>query len=158
MGKVLRRLAIPIIGGAIVGKLTTSHAKEDYENFIKPPYAAPKEAFGIVWPLLYTVMGISYNIVKRQRKTASSTGLHYLQLGLNYLWSLLYFKVKLRGTALIESYMLLVAVILTVHNFYQKNKFAGIILLPYVVWSSYATYLNAGNWLLNRDNPEYSNE
>lgn len=158
MIKKVARFLLPIVGGSIIGKLTTGNAKEDYEKYKQPPYAPPREAFGIVWPLLYATMGIAHNIVKSTKGEDEDTSVYYVQLGLNYLWSLMYFKYKLRGSALIESYCLLTAVILTAHSFYKKNKMAGLILLPYVCWTAFATYINAGTWLLNKDTPGFSNE
>lgn len=153
--KKFMRILLPAVGGSLVGLLTTQDAKKDYQRFKKPPYAPPKEAFGIVWPVLYVTMGVAHDLVKKTRRGSETDGVYHLQLALNYLWSLLYFRFKMRGTALIESYLLLGAVICTTLEFYKKHKVAGLILLPYVVWSSYATYLNAGNWLLNRNKAAY---
>ncbi|MBZ6527186.1 tryptophan-rich sensory protein [Aerococcaceae bacterium DSM 111021] len=158
LAKKAFQVLFPVIGGSIIGKLTTSNAKKDYKKFKQAPYSPPKEAFGIVWPLLYTTMGIAYSIVSECKDNKESKYAYYIQLGLNYLWSLLYFKFKLRGTALIESYVLLAAVIVTTVSFYKHNKLAGILLIPYVIWSAFASYLNAGNWILNRNNRKYSNE
>lgn len=64
-------IALPVIGGSIVGLLTTQTAKEDFEKYNQPLFSPPKEAFGIVWPILYTTMGIAPNyyeaIAKRYR-------------------------------------------------------------------------------------------
>lgn len=154
--KKLIQAAVPMLAGSVVGLLTTPQAKEDYQYFKKPPLSPPKEAFGIVWPLLYTAMGVSRLIIKHSKDNQVALNYFDSQLALNYLWSLLYFKLKLRGTALIESYVLLVAVVATTCKFYQKNKWAGLLLIPYLVWTAYATYLNAGNWYLNKENPQYT--
>lgn len=152
-------IAIPVIGGSLIGLLTTQNAKKDYKEFKQPAFAPPKEAFGIVWPILYTIMGIARTITKSSRKDNSKNAyLYYTQLGLNYLWSILYFRFKLRGTALIESYALFASVLLTTVRFYKTNKFAGILLIPYVAWTAYATYLNAGFVALNQGKKEYSND
>ncbi|MEY8559213.1 TspO/MBR family protein [Jeotgalicoccus halotolerans] len=152
-------IALPVIGGSIVGLLTTQTAKEDFEKYKQPPFSPPKEAFGIVWPILYTTMGIARTITKSSRKdTEANAYLYNSQLGLNYLWSVLYFKFKLRGTALIESYVLFASVLLTTAAFYKTNKFAGLLLVPYVVWTAYATYLNAGFVALNNNNEAYAED
>lgn len=152
-------IALPVIGGSIVGLLTTQTAKEDFEKYKQPPFSPPKEAFGIVWPILYTTMGIARTITKSSRKdTEANAYLYNSQLGLNYLWSVLYFKFKLRGTALIESYVLFASVLLTTAAFYKTNKFAGLLLVPYVVWTAYATYLNAGFVALNNNKEAYAED
>ncbi|WP_026859841.1 TspO/MBR family protein [Jeotgalicoccus psychrophilus] len=152
-------IALPVIGGSIVGLLTTQHAKKDYQDFKQPVFSPPKEAFGIVWPILYTTMGIARTITKSSRKDSSANAyLYNSQLGLNYLWSILYFKFKLRGTSLIESYVLFASVLLTTVAFYKTNKFAGLLLVPYVAWIAYATYLNAGFVALNQGKEGYSND
>ena len=152
-------IALPVIGGSIVGLLTTQTAKEDFEKYKQPPFSPPKEAFGIVWPILYTTMGIARTITKSSRKdTEANAYLYNSQLGLNYLWSVLYFKFKLRGTALIESYALFASVLLTTAAFYKTNKFAGLLLVPYVVWTAYATYLNAGFVALNNNKEAYAED
>ena len=100
-------------------------------------------------------MGIAYSLVSNNNANKSTKGIYSLQLGLNYLWSILYFKYKLRGTALIESFALFSAVIITTVKFYQVKKTAGLLLVPYVAWCAFASYLTTGNWVLNKDNPEY---
>lgn len=152
-------IALPVIGGSIVGLLTTQTAKEDFEKYKQPPFSPPKEAFGIVWPILYTTMGTARTITKSSRKdTEANAYLYNSQLGLNYLWSVLYFKFKLRGTALIESYALFASVLLTTAAFYKTNKFAGLLLVPYVAWTAYATYLNAGFVALNNNKEAYAED
>ena len=100
-------------------------------------------------------MGIAYSLVSNNNASKSTKGIYSLQLGLNYLWSILYFKYKLRGTALIESFALISAVIITTIHVYLVKKTAGLLLIPYVAWSAFASYLTTDNWVLNKDNPEY---
>ena len=80
---------------------------------------------------------------------------HYVQLGLNFAWSLLYFKEKARRLALVDSFLLLGAVIVTTVIYLKKRPLAGFLMLPYVIWSAYASYLTTGNYVLNKDNPNY---
>lgn len=156
--KNIARITVPFIGGNLIGKFAVKNARKDYRKNVKPPFSPPGYVFPIVWPILYTSMGIAYTIAKNTKNiknTKSVTNSHYTQLGLNYLWSLLYFKCKLRGSALIESYVLLLAVIVMSINFYKTNKFSGLIMIPYIMWSTFASYLTTGNWILNKDNPDY---
>lgn len=150
---------LPLIGGGIIGFLTRKESKSDYTKFKQPPFSPPKEAFGIVWPILYLAMGVAHSMILSEGRQDEETERHFnTQLGLNYLWSILYFKLKLRGTALVESYGLLISVVLTAVSFYRKNKTAGLILLPYVIWCCYASYLNSGTVALNYQNPAFSKD
>lgn len=153
--KKLMRLTIPLAGGIVVGRLTVK-AQEDYQSFKQPPFSPPSIAFPIVWPILYTTMGAAYNLAyEKSNDKHQLTTAHYTQLTLNYAWSILYFNLKLRGTALIESYCLLAAAIITAQKFYHADKKAGLMLVPYASWLSYASYLNGGSWLLNKDDADY---
>ncbi len=159
LSKILKYAGIisaPLVGGRLIGKYAVQNARKDYSKNKKPPFSPPGYIFPIVWPILYLSMGIAHSIITKERATKSAQTTYYSQLGLNYLWSILYFKYKLRGTALIESYVLLSAVILTTVQFYKVNKSAGLLLISYVCWSAYASYLTTGNWTLNKDNPRYT--
>lgn len=80
---------------------------------------------------------------------------HYTQLTLNYLWSILYFKKKVRGIALIESIMLFISVVANAVSMFKIHRVTGLLQIPYVLWSAFASYLNAGNYYANKDNPNY---
>ena len=159
LSKILKYAGIisaPLVGGRLIGKYAVQNARKDYSKNKKPPFSPPGYIFPIVWPILYLSMGIAHSIITKERATKSTQTTYYSQLGLNYLWSILYFKYKLRGTALIESYVLFSEVILTTVQFYKVNKSAGVLLITYVCWSDYASYLTTGNWTLNKDNPRYT--
>ncbi len=114
LSKILKYVGIisaPLVGGRLIGKYAVQNARKDYSKNKKPPFSPPGYIFPIVWPILYLSMGIAHSIITKERATKSTQTTYYSQLGLNYLWSILYFKYKLRGTALIESYVLLSAVI-----------------------------------------------
>ncbi|MGU3343272.1 tryptophan-rich sensory protein [Staphylococcus succinus] len=150
------RITLPLIGGKLIGAYAVKNARADLRKTKKPPFSPPGYVFPIVWSILYTCMGIAYTLAKNtQNNTSHITSAHYTQLGLNYLWSLLYFKFKLRGFALIESYMLLLSVIVMCMKFFKAHKLSGLIMIPYVLWSTFASYLTTGNWFLNKDNPDY---
>ena len=100
---------------------------------------------------------LSYSHAAHKREKQSITRAHYAQLGLNYAWTILYFNLKLRKTSLIESYVLLDWKYYCT-SFYASNKYAGLLMLPYVIWLSYASYLNGGNLILNEDQPGYTRD
>lgn len=149
--KLLFRIGLPLIGGRYVGRFAMNNNSSQYALQKQPPLSPPGIVFPIVWSALYTTMGIAYKIVKETNSNKNISVIYYTQLGLNYLWSFLYFKLKLRGVALIEIFALLSTVIITTITFYKENKYAGLMLVPYVCWVAFATYLNAGGWYLNRE-------
>lgn len=159
--KKITRRVLPLAGGLIIGRLTAK-AQDDYKQYKKPPYSPPAITFPIIWPILYTSMGIAYDKAyekaedKAERKELKSV--HYTQLGLNYAWSLLYFNLKLRKISLLESYVLLAAGNIAANKFYKFEKTAGLLMIPYVSWLSYASYLNGGNWILNKDKEGYTRD
>ncbi|AMY06059.1 tryptophan-rich sensory protein [Staphylococcus condimenti] len=144
-------LATPIVGGTLIGRYATQNARQDYQKEQNPPLSPPGITFPIVWSGLYIAMGIAYTVARDASKDKSIPILHYTQLGLNFLWSILYFRYKLRGAALIESYALFSAVIITAVQFYKANKFSGLIMIPYAMWCAFASYLATGSWLLNKE-------
>lgn len=154
MFKLIRRVGLVLLGGSLVGKFAMNNNSKQYEKLKQPPLSPPGITFPIVWSSLYATMGIAYHLVRESKANKNVSIAYYTQLGLNYLWSFLYFKLRLRGVALIEVFALLSAVIITTATFYHKNKVAGLMLVPYIVWVAFATYLNAGGWLLNRDSDQ----
>ncbi|MFQ3844660.1 TspO/MBR family protein [Staphylococcus pseudoxylosus] len=154
--KPVIKVITPILGGKFIGKFAVKNARKDYKNNVKPPFSPPGYAFPIVWPILYTTMGVAYMLVSHKADNKKLKGVYYTQLSLNYLWSILYFKYKLRFSALVESFVLLGAVTRTTMKFFNVKKITGLLLVPYLLWSAFATYLTAGNWWLNKDNEDYS--
>ena len=94
-------------------------------------------------------MGISYGISEKNLNDPKSKFLYYLQLGVNALWSIFFFIFKWRLFAFIWILLLDVLVILMTIDFYKKNKLAGLLQIPYIIWILFATYLNWGFYTLN---------
>ena len=149
-----RHVIMPIAGGAIVGWLANRRSQETYKKLEKPSFSPPPAVFPIVWPLLYGTMGLArYRVGEKslQKKNQEAQQPTYnVQLGLNYLWSFLFFKWNLRGTALVEMMVLLGAIMLNVYQFYEQDRTAGTLLLPYLGWVCFAMALNYGVWSLNK--------
>src|SRR5699024_9642502 len=147
-------LAVHHMGVLTTGTIATRSAKAKYQNLKKPNFAPPSWAFPVAWTSFYTTMGIAKYQFDKQPKTSSlqtSGNVAYnTQLGLNFLWSFLFFRWNLRGTALIDATLLWVMVILNTYYFYQKSKPAGSLMIPYVGWTTYAAALNYATWQANR--------
>jgi translocator protein len=145
-------IAVPVLGGAAAGWLANRNAQEKFKRLDKPGFAPPPATFPIAWNILYTTMGIArYRAGMRRTNKGMEDAFptYNLQLGLNFLWSFLFFKWRLRGTALIEMAILLGAIALTAEQFYKEDRTAGLLMVPYMGWVLYALALNASIWEKN---------
>ena len=143
-----KSIAIPVILGGIVGFIISDSM--DYSSLQKPFFAPPSIVFPIVWTLLYILMGISYGILSSNSLVDSKiNSIYYLQLFVNLLWPIIFFVLKWRLFAFIWIVLLTFLVFVMVVRFYDKNKLSGLIQIPYLVWSLFATYLNLFIYLLN---------
>lgn len=152
----IRRLAknilIPIVGGSLVGMLATREAKEKYRKLDKPSFAPPSWVFPVAWTGLYTAMGLAryrVSLKEEQEILPESAPLYNVQLGLNFLWSFLFFRWGLRGTAFIEMAIMLSLITITSYEYYQRDKTAGALMIPYIGWVTYALGLNYSIWQKN---------
>ena len=145
----LRSILIPVIIGAIVGFITSGFM--DYGSLVQPPLAPPSILFPIVWSILYVLMGVSYGILENNSLVDSSiNAIYYGQLFVNAIWSFFFFVFKWRLFAFLWILLLLALVIVMIIKFYEKNKIAGLLQLPYLAWVTFASYLNLAIYLLNR--------
>ncbi len=152
----IRALFISILIPLLVGFLSSYLVRDTYETFeslIKPSFAPPASVFAPVWTVLYILMGIaSYRIwmYGTNRQDVCSALLYYgLQLIFNFMWTIIFFGLGLRGFAYVEILILLLLIIITTIKFYRIDKLAGYLLLPYLLWVSFASILNLSIWLLN---------
>ena len=142
-------ILIPIIVGGIVGLIISSSI--DYNTLQKPFLAPPSILFPIVWTILYILMGVSYGILKDNNLVDQQVNLiYYIQLAVNALWSIFFFSLKWRLFAFIWIIMLAILVVLMIIKFYNKNRIAGLIQIPYLLWILFASYLNIGVYILNK--------
>ncbi len=145
----LKSILIPVIIGGIVGLIISSTI--DYNTLEKPLLSPPSIVFPIVWTILYILMGISFGILESKLLVTSDTKLiYYLQLFVNALWSIIFFTLKWRLFAFVWIVILDVLVIIMIYKFYKKDKIAGLLQIPYLLWILFATYLNLGFCLLNK--------
>ena len=150
MNKIyIKSIVIPVIIGGIVGIIISSFI--DY-NFLEKPFLAPPSiAFPIVWTILYILMGVSYGILKDKKLTNSKIDtIYYTQLGFNALWSIFFFVLKWRLFSSIWIIILAILILFMIVEFYNKNKIAGILQVPYLLWVLFATYLNIAIYILNK--------
>ncbi|MEK4026141.1 MULTISPECIES: TspO/MBR family protein [unclassified Sporosarcina] len=152
--RLTKSILIPVVGGSVIGWLANRNTQEQYAQLDKPTFSPPGPVFPIAWTALYTVMGVAnYRVEQKQemlQKKDSATPLYDVQLGLNFLWSFLYFKWNLRGTALVEMTILLGAIAMTAYEFNKTDRTAGALMIPYIGWVMFALTLNYSTWKLNR--------
>ena len=144
----IKSILVPVVLGGVVGFITSGFI--DYNSLQNPPLAPPSILFPIVWTILYIRMGVSYGRLKSKELTDDKVNMiYYLQLGINLLWSFFFFVFKWRLFAFLWIVLLDVAVITMIIRFYRKDKIAGGLQIPYLIWLLFATYLNLGIYLLN---------
>ena len=144
----VKSILIPLLIGGLVGIVTSKYI--DYNSLVQPSWAPPSFLFPIVWTILYILMGISYGILKSNSLLdAKTSNIYYLQLFVNALWSIFFFVFKLRLFAFFWILLLIVLVYLMIKFFYSKNKVAGLLQLPYLLWIIFASFLNLTVYLLN---------
>ena len=144
----IKSILIPLILGGIVGIIVSKFM--DYNTSQKPPLSPPGFLFGIVWSILYILMGISYGILETKKLVDYRVNkAYYLQLIINLLWPILFFVFKWRLFSCIWIILLIIAIIYMIIVFYRKNKLSAYLQIPYLIWLLFATYLNLGITLLN---------
>ncbi|MCM1497812.1 MAG: tryptophan-rich sensory protein [Clostridium sp.] len=142
-------LAIPLaIGG--LSALLTRNSMETFDLINKPGFSPPGWLFPVVWTVLYILMGIaSYLVLISERSNDNALAVYGLQLVFNFFWSIIFFNLRLYLFAFIWLVLLWLLIFKTVLLFYQISKPAGYLLIPYLLWVTFAGYLNFSIYLLN---------
>ena len=138
--------------GAFSGWLTRDGIVIFNEAVNKPPLSPPALVFPIVWSLLYALMGLGIARIVLKPKSAEQTRskkLFLLQLFVNFLWSPVFFNLQAYGAALLWLLLLWVLVLLMIISFRKTDPIAAYLQIPYLIWLTFATYLNFGVWVLN---------
>ncbi|HWV35885.1 MAG TPA: TspO/MBR family protein [Thermomicrobiales bacterium] len=150
---LLGSLILPAIAATIGGVATASSVKSWYPTLNKPSFNPPSAVFGPVWTTLYLLMGIADHVVSQQGETEEihrARNIYRVQLGLNALWSVLFFGRRSPIAGLVEIVFLWVAIVMTIVAFARISRLAALLLVPYLLWTSFAAVLNAAIWRKNR--------
>ena len=146
---LLTLLALTYLAAGI-GALGSINAASFYRELQLPACAPPAWLFGPVWTLLYTLMAVAAWLVWRSTKQhRAALGLYFAQLAVNALWSWLFFAWYQGALAFANILLLLPLIIATALCFWRQNKLAGLLLVPYLLWVSFAAVLNFSIWQLN---------
>lgn len=144
---------LPLAVGGLAGFLSMN-SMSMYQNLVQPALAPPPWLFGVVWPILYILMGLASYLVFRsdappqEKKTALT--LYAVQLFLNFCWPLLFFRMQNYLGAFLLLVLLILVLLATISRFAAISKRAAWLLVPYLLWTLFAGYLNFSIWLLNR--------
>jgi len=136
--------------GALSGWLTRDAITGWYHTLRKPPLNPPNWVFGPVWGLLYVITTVAAWLIWCERSAGTGAlEIFLVQLALNFLWSILFFRLQSPAAALCDLILLWIAIAATIVAFSAIVPLAGAILIPYIAWVSFAGYLNGGVWWLN---------
>ena len=137
--------------GALAGILT-QNSMEAYEALTKPPLTPPSIVFPIVWGVLFLLMGIGAARIYLSDKPGRKRALVIfgIQLAVNFFWSLLFFNLQALGFSFIWLTGLWILIILMIVSFWKVDRLAALLQIPYLLWVTFAGYLNLAIWLLNK--------
>lgn len=144
-------LAVSFIAAAI-GSAASIQAGPFYTQLVRPQWAPPPDVFGPVWTILYALMGIAAWLIWRIggfRTARTALTLFLVQLAVNALWSWLFFGWHLGAVAFADIVLLWAAIVATMIAFWRIRPLAGALLIPYLLWVSFAALLNYSVWQLN---------
>lgn len=151
--KLIIALIIPQLFAIIGSLFTTTSIGSWYSLIEKPAFNPPNWVFAPVWTILYLLMGIAAFLVWRQgldkKEVRSALIIFLFQLTLNLFWSFLFFGLENPGIAFTEIISLWFAILATILAFFQISKVAAMLLIPYILWVSFAAFLNYSIWNLN---------
>lgn len=158
MWKKWKTYIISVVLALAVGGLAavfTRNSMNIYETLNTPPLSPPAKLFPIVWTILYILMGISIARVyetgkKNSIDTSSAVRTYIIQLAANFLWSIVFFNLRAYLFSFIWLILLWVMIIIMIVKFYEVSKVAAYIQIPYLLWVTFAAYLNFMIFILNR--------
>lgn len=151
--KLLISVLLAQSAGLIGSYFTVSAIPTWYVFLNKPVFSPPNWLFGPVWTILYTMIGISFYIIWINYKKENSWAIKFFlfHLFLNSIWSIIFFAMKNLSLALFEIIIMWSTIVYMIIRFKKIDKWASYLLIPYLLWVSFATILNFSIWRLNPD-------
>lgn len=144
--------ALALAVGTLAGVLTMEASRNFSETALQPPLSPPQWLFPVVWTVLYALMGISAARIWQQPDSPErrrGLNLWVIQLILNFFWTLIFFNAQAYGFAALWLILLWVVVLLMILTFRKADMLAAWLQVPYLLWLTFALYLNFGVWILN---------
>lgn len=149
---LLVSVAIPLLVGLVSGFLSGG-GMEQFTALDKPPLSPPGILFPIVWTILYTLMGIASYLVftseKNNQDVKDALTVYVAQLVVNFFWSIFFFNLEWYLFSFFWIVLLWVLIFYTIRLFYPISKTSAYLMIPYLLWVTFAGYLNLGVYLLN---------
>ncbi|HOI29043.1 MAG TPA: tryptophan-rich sensory protein [Melioribacteraceae bacterium] len=150
--KLILSLIIPLSVGAVAGMFTSQAVPTWYASLNRPSFSPPNWVFGPVWTSLYILLGISFFLIWKESPSQQRNRAIIVfasQMLLNFAWSFIFFYFNMIGIALLEIILLWVNIAVMISLFYKLKPLAAYLNIPYLLWVSFATILNAGYYFLN---------
>lgn len=151
--RLLFAIGVAELAGIIGAVFTTSAITTWYADLVRPEFAPPNWVFGPVWTALYALMGVAIFLIWRagweRRDVKIASVIFAVQLVLNTLWSIIFFGFRSPGLAFIEIVILWIAILATIIAFAKISRLSAWLLAPYILWVSFAAYINFAIWSLN---------
>lgn len=144
-------ILIPLAVGTLSGFIT-KNSMETYEALVTPALSPPGYVFPIVWTILYILMGISAYIIftTTDKNSKNALYLYLVQLVVNFVWPIIFFNFEAYLLAFFWIILLWILIVLMINEMYKVNKTAAYLQIPYLLWVTFAGYLNLSLFLLNR--------
>ncbi len=148
---LISSIAISVGVGALAGLLTTN-SMEVFEQITKPPLTPPSWVFPVVWTALYILMGISAYLISisDDPRKEQALKIYEMQLFLNFCWSIVFFNMQQYLLAFVILVLLWILIILMIRMFNKINPLAAKLQIPYLLWVTFAGYLNLAIYFLNK--------
>lgn len=149
--KLIISIVLPQLTGGLGAIVTISSVGSWYQTINKPFFTPPSWVFGPAWTTLYLLMGISLFLIWKSEHPMKKTALWLfaIQLVLNGIWSPAFFGLESPILGLVVIIPLWIMIVVCIRFFFPINKAASYLLIPYLMWVSFATALNTGIWYLN---------
>lgn len=150
--KLILSLILPLSIGAFAGMFTSEAIPGWYATLNRPSFNPPNWLFGPVWTTLYLLMGVSFYLIWKQKKSKERNFamlVFLIQLALNFAWSFIFFYFNKIGFAFAEIVLLWLSIVLMMIRFYKIKPITAYINIPYLLWVSFASMLNLAYYLLN---------
>lgn len=148
-GILIISILIPLAVGALSALISGNMSS--YSTLSKPALSPPSIVFSVVWTILYILMGISAYIIQLSKSSIvpMALNIYYLQLFFNFCWSIIFFRFSLYWLSFIWLIILIIMICIMIKLFYEINKTAAYLQIPYLLWCLFAAYLNLSISIMN---------
>lgn len=147
--KLIISITVPLLAGFIGSYFTMPAIPSWYAELTKPNLNPPNWIFAPVWTTLYILMGISFFMIWQKGRHNLQMVVFGAQIILNTTWSFFFFGMQRLDVAFLNIVLLWIMIVLTIVLFFRVSKIAAYLLIPYIIWVSFASYLNLAIWMLN---------